>query len=161
MNLSLTKAKRCHTASGFALRDGKILLVKHKKLGIWLAPGGHVDENELPHQTAEREFFEETGVKGEAVSAYPGPLATTSQALPLPFFGNLHEINKPRGDDFCEQHYGFGYLIRVVDERGFGRQEEETDDIGWFTRQDLENLQTTDDIRNELRFVFDHFASKK
>ncbi len=159
MTLSDKQAKRCHTAAGFAFRDGKILLVKHKKLGIWLAPGGHVEENELPHQAAEREFLEETGVKAEAISAYPMPSAAASQSLPLPFFGNLHEINKPRSHTgtFCEQHYGYGYLLRISDDSGLGRQEEEVDDIGWFGRDEIESLETTEDVKNELRFIFDHF----
>ena len=37
-----------------------ILLVKHKGLGVWLPPGGHVEEGELPHIAALRETFEET-----------------------------------------------------------------------------------------------------
>jgi ADP-ribose pyrophosphatase YjhB (NUDIX family) len=34
--------------------------VKHKGLGVWLPPGGHVEEGELPHVSALREAFEET-----------------------------------------------------------------------------------------------------
>jgi 8-oxo-dGTP pyrophosphatase MutT (NUDIX family) len=40
-----------------------ILLVKHKGLGVWLPPGGHVEEDELPHIAALREAFEETGMQ--------------------------------------------------------------------------------------------------
>ena len=57
------------TASGFLVHNGKVLLIKHKKLGYWLAPGGHVEEDELPHEAAEREVWEETGLKVKAVSA--------------------------------------------------------------------------------------------
>lgn len=61
--------KLCYTAGGMLIHRNKVLLVKHKKLGVWLNPGGHIDENELPHQAAEREFFEETGVKVRAIDA--------------------------------------------------------------------------------------------
>jgi|SRR5579859_4083550 len=40
-----------------------ILLIKHKGLGVWLPPGGHVEEGELPHIAALREAFEETGMQ--------------------------------------------------------------------------------------------------
>jgi 8-oxo-dGTP pyrophosphatase MutT (NUDIX family) len=67
-NLKGTESpKLCYTAGGVLIHDNKVLLIKHKKLGIWLNPGGHIDEGELPHQAAEREFFEETGVRVRAV----------------------------------------------------------------------------------------------
>src|SRR5215469_10989935 len=40
-----------------------ILLIKHKGLGVWLPPGGHVEEGELPHIAALRETFEETNLQ--------------------------------------------------------------------------------------------------
>ena len=39
-----------------------ILLHWHEKVGAWLPPGGHVEKNEDPIQTAKREVLEETGV---------------------------------------------------------------------------------------------------
>jgi len=45
--------------------DGDILLVDHAKAGLWLPPGGHVDPDEHPADTAHREAHEELGVKVE------------------------------------------------------------------------------------------------
>lgn len=42
--------------------DGHTLLHRHKRLGIWLQPGGHVDPGETPPEAALREAVEETGV---------------------------------------------------------------------------------------------------
>jgi len=42
--------------------DGRVLLHRHKRLGIWLQPGGHVDPGESCEQAAVRETAEETGV---------------------------------------------------------------------------------------------------
>lgn len=58
--------KSCFTAAGCLIVDKKVLLVHHKKLGLWLNPGGHIEPDELPHQAAEREFYEETGIVVEA-----------------------------------------------------------------------------------------------
>jgi ADP-ribose pyrophosphatase YjhB (NUDIX family) len=45
--------------------DGRILLLNHilRPASGWGVPGGFLNANEQPHQTAEREVFEETGLK--------------------------------------------------------------------------------------------------
>lgn len=40
----------------------RVLLHRHKRLGIWIQPGGHVDAGELPWDGALREAAEETGL---------------------------------------------------------------------------------------------------
>jgi 8-oxo-dGTP diphosphatase len=42
--------------------EGSTLLVDHINAGLWLPPGGHVDSDENPAQTARREAQEELGV---------------------------------------------------------------------------------------------------
>ena len=52
--------KPCHfVATGYIVRDGKTLLVKHKKLHLWLPPGGHIEEGENPDAALRRELLEE------------------------------------------------------------------------------------------------------
>lgn len=146
------------TSIGWTVHQGKTLLVKHKKLGIWLAPGGHIEEGELPHHAAEREFGEETGIKVKALDAHPTFEAKDTQTLPMPFYIGLHWINKPRGDrgGFCEQHIGICYFVKVLDDGHFLGQKEEVDDIGWFTKpQALKLLQG--DLITECEFCFDNF----
>ena len=43
--------------------DLKILLCHHKKFDRWVQPGGHIEKNEIPEETALREVYEETGVR--------------------------------------------------------------------------------------------------
>lgn len=47
----------------FDISQQSILLVKHNGFGVWLPPGGHVEEGELPHIAALRETFEETNIQ--------------------------------------------------------------------------------------------------
>ncbi len=55
-----------HLVSYFVLVDGKrsqVLLVNHRKAGLWLPTGGHVELDEDPHETVKREFAEELGLR--------------------------------------------------------------------------------------------------
>ncbi len=50
------------TASALVLGPRGVLLHRHKRLGRWLQPGGHVDADEEPAAAARREATEETGI---------------------------------------------------------------------------------------------------
>lgn len=59
--------------TGSALVVGRrgILLLVHRRLGIWLQPGGHVDPGETPWEAARRETVEETGIDVQFIDASP------------------------------------------------------------------------------------------
>lgn len=46
-------------------RDGSVLLVDHRKAGLWLPAGGHVEPGEHPVETVRRETTEELGITAE------------------------------------------------------------------------------------------------
>jgi len=57
-----------HLVSYFVLFDEgaqKILLVDHKKAQLWLPSGGHVELDENPKETVERECFEELNIQAD------------------------------------------------------------------------------------------------
>ena len=51
------------TGSGIVVGPRGVILLEHKRLGIWLQPGGHVDPGETPWEGALRECAEETGLE--------------------------------------------------------------------------------------------------
>ncbi|HEY8081245.1 MAG TPA: NUDIX domain-containing protein [Acidimicrobiales bacterium] len=69
------------TASVFCVSPLGALLLCHRRLGIWVQPGGHVDPGESPTGAALRELREETGVVAVHldpphlvhVNVHPGP----------------------------------------------------------------------------------------
>ena len=76
------------TASAIVVSDAgdKVALHLHKRLGMWLQPGGHIDAGETPAEAALREAKEETGlpVRHHAgagvlfhVDVHPGPKGHT------------------------------------------------------------------------------------
>lgn len=54
---------RHFTVAVFVVWRGSVLLHRHRKLRLWLPPGGHIEPGELPDEAAVREVFEETGVR--------------------------------------------------------------------------------------------------
>jgi len=58
---------RHFTVAVFVVWERKTLLHFHRKLAMWLPPGGHIEQNELPDEAAVREVFEETGLRVELV----------------------------------------------------------------------------------------------
>ena len=51
------------TGSAIVVGRRGVLLLRHKRLGLWLQPGGHIDPGESPWQAAVREAHEETGLE--------------------------------------------------------------------------------------------------
>jgi 8-oxo-dGTP pyrophosphatase MutT (NUDIX family) len=59
------------TASALIVGTRGIVLHRHRKLDIWVQPGGHIDEGETPFDAAGREASEETGLV--TISAFESP----------------------------------------------------------------------------------------
>jgi 8-oxo-dGTP pyrophosphatase MutT (NUDIX family) len=57
--------RRAFSIAVYPRRDGKVLLIHHKRLGVWLPPGGECEPNETPLEAARRELREETGLVGD------------------------------------------------------------------------------------------------
>ncbi len=67
-----------HLISYFVLVDAEhVLLVDHINAQLWLPTGGHVDPNENPNETVEREAFEELGIEAKFLYASPIFLTVT------------------------------------------------------------------------------------
>ena len=71
---------RQHLVAYFLLYDPAaqmLLLVDHKKAGLWLPSGGHVEPDEMPHQTVQRECLEELGIVANLLAPDPFFLTVT------------------------------------------------------------------------------------
>lgn len=110
-----------YTASMYALRGSKLLLLRHKKTGLILPPGGHIEGDELPHEAAVRECIEETGYEPELASK---TYSNGSMDIQPPFHVNMHEIKDNHW------HYDFAFLSMNV-KRISSAQQQENSDVFW------------------------------
>lgn len=136
------KNKAHFVATGFVVRDGKTLLVLHKKLKMWLPPGGHIDEGELPEEALLREIREETGLEAEILSPVrtPGPSEPGVRYLRIPNHVQLEDIpNHP-------QHIDLIYFCRAKD--GEARlAPAEHDAQRWHSPEDLKGPHIREEVR--------------
>ena len=58
--------RREFSAGGVLFKDNFVLLIKNPS-GLWTFPKGLIEEGEPPEQTALREVYEETGIKGKVL----------------------------------------------------------------------------------------------
>lgn len=77
----------------------RVLLGAHKKSGLWLSPGGHIDRNESLLQAVNRENYEELGLK----DVFP--------VLPKPFFLSVANING--ANVACQNHFDTWFLLKT------------------------------------------------
>jgi 8-oxo-dGTP diphosphatase len=56
--------RRTFAVAIFCRNAGEILLIRHKRLDLWLPVGGELEAGETPLEAARRELREETGLEG-------------------------------------------------------------------------------------------------
>ena len=108
----------------------RVLLLHHRKLDRWLQPGGHGDPGETSGEAvALREAREETGLAGLAL--HP--------AAPRPLDVDVHDI-PARKDEPAHQHLDLRYLVIAPAGADVSRSVEETNDLRWFSWDELPAL---------------------
>lgn len=64
MTDSDSPGRRAFSVAVFARHQGRVLLIRHARLGTWLPVGGEIEDGETPLEAAARELHEETGLAG-------------------------------------------------------------------------------------------------
>ncbi|PIQ76203.1 nucleoside triphosphate hydrolase [Candidatus Peregrinibacteria bacterium CG10_big_fil_rev_8_21_14_0_10_49_24] len=148
------------TATAFIIdSQNRTLLLWHKRLQRWMPPGGHIDTNETPEETARRECKEETGLDVEIIgdaqenlfaeNAHEGHMLKKPIALLLENIPASEERGEP-----AHQHMDFLYLARPTNEnQQLTLEEKEGSEIRWFTYEEITAL----DNRKEIFANVQHY----
>lgn len=113
-----------HLVVYFVLLDPgfqKILLVDHKKAGLWLPTGGHVEIGELPSQAVQRECFEELQIQANFYVKQPLFLTSTVTI----------------GQTAGHVDVSLWYILEGNCERFYSFDKEEFNDIRWFDFKEI------------------------
>lgn len=122
------------TVAIFVVRDAKVLLILHRKLGKWLPLGGHIELDEDPEIAAHREAKEESGLDVELLGERPPTTEPGTRALIAPRFLDIHRISD------THEHIGMIYWARPIG-GDVTLATEEHHDIRWCSTEELEALQ--------------------
>ena len=139
---------RHFTATLYVVNDGATALHEHPGLGIRLPPGGHVDRDELPHETALREAREETGLEPTLLvdSDLHEVASETARSIPRPRHLMLADVNR-FGDRVGHQHIDHVYFA-TVDSRRLrpADGEEPAEAWAWYTPAELRAATVDSDV---------------
>jgi len=141
--------KRHFCASAFIINpiNKKILLVKHKDYDKWLQPGGHIEEDETPEEAAIREVYEETGIKITIL----GERFPREDDLVRPL--GIQCNRKENGD----RHIDIIYYAKPNDPEAPLKINDESFDIKWFARNELEQLPVFPDVRITMDYILRNY----
>jgi 8-oxo-dGTP pyrophosphatase MutT (NUDIX family) len=152
--MSVRPGEKHHTTAVFLISDEavpRVLLIDHKKLKVWMPPGGHVEVDENPFDGAIREVFEETGLDIRAHIETPTKVTSTVTSFPMPAF-LYEEIVPVHGNDPEHIHLDYVYIFHIP-HREPVLNTDETHGVRWFTREEALAVSLLDDVRQTLEEI--------
>ena len=125
----------------------KILLVKHKKFKKWVQPGGHIEHNGTAEEAAQREVYEERGLKVK-----------------------LSDVSFPRENDFIrplaiqcnrnlegQMHIDITYPAIPINDEEPKMDKEESLNIKWYTREELDKINVFEDVKISMDYILNKY----
>ncbi len=122
--------------------NSQILLIQEKMDGKWAMPGGWSDISYSPSEVAEKECFEEAGIKVKAFKLL-ALLDKQKQNMP-PAFEYVYKI--------------YLLCIKLDDNISIGT---ETRDVGWFDENNLPELSTPRNTTEQIKMMFEYHRGER
>lgn len=134
---------RTITSSVYIVINNKVLLHKHKKYNTLFPLGGKMNENEVPHQTAIREVYEESGLE---VKLYNRD-SELNLGRVIQLHSPMHTLLENVGHEV--ENIDFIYFARAISNE-VKPQKGESKELYWFTKEEIEN---NDNIKPHVKVM--------
>ncbi len=150
------KLEKHFTASALITNEeGKVLLIFHKKLQVWLYPGGHIEQYETPDEALKREVLEETGVSIQIIWERDGKIwDDMTEVLYRPYVV-LSEYIQGENPHY---HIDLIYHCKMTENNELKYDPRESEGIGFFSQEEIKGLPLFPNFRSLLEKFF---AEKK
>lgn len=132
---------RDFTVATFVVHAGSVLLLLHRKLGMWLPPGGHIEPGELPDEAALREVLEEAGLPARLV---PEPSVHVPGPRPLARPEGI-QLERIAAD---HEHIDLIYFAVPVGDAAISGNADEGEHAGWYGLDALTGMGVTAEVRS-------------
>ena len=132
-----------YVTTAYVVHKSKVLLIFHKKLRLWLPPGGHIEREETPDDCAIREVREETGLSIKLIDAQQESnhqLSTRIYPLKQPLAIQIEDIEE------YHQHVDLIY-VGMADSFELSLEENEIEIAHWCDSMDLDKEIVTGNVR--------------
>ena len=116
----------------------RVFIVAHKKSGLWLSPGGHIEPGEALFATLTREIQEELGIVN--------PLPKDSKPLLLSVTDIKHDTRA------CKVHFDMWYFL-PTDGSDFHIDSDEFHETRWVLIDEARNLLEDENNLEALEFI--------
>ncbi|MEG2289401.1 MAG: NUDIX domain-containing protein [Clostridium sp.] len=135
------KLDRSLTSSVYVVYENKVLLHRHKKYNTLFPLGGKINSNEVPHETALREVYEESGLMVELYSIEDKLELGRVIQLHNPIYTLLENVgHEVENIDFI--YFAKSSSDKVNPAKG------ESQDLYWFTENEI---QKNDEIKIHVK----------
>jgi len=142
----MTPISRDFTVAVFVIHRNHVLLHPHRKLGLWLPPGGHIEPNELPDDAAIREVEEESGLVVELIG---------ERGVDVHDPGAPVQLIRPEGIQLERISPGHEHIDLIYFARPYNAPPDELppvfDGMRWLTEHDFTTIDLTDEVATWAR----------
>jgi ADP-ribose pyrophosphatase YjhB (NUDIX family) len=122
--------------------EGEILLIQEKVDNRWALPGGWADVGYTPKMVAEKECFEEAGLKVKATRLL-AVMDKTAQKMP-PEFEYVYKLYI-----WCDP---VGTQISTGSE---------TENVGWFSENEIPELSHPRNLQSQIKMMFEYYRGER
>ena len=120
------------TSSVYVVYNNKVLLHSHKKYNTLFPLGGKMNVDEVPHETAIREVYEESGLEVELYNRD----SELNLGRVIQLHSPMHTLLENIGHEV--ENIDFIYFARAVSNE-VKPQRGESNELYWFTKEEIES----------------------